>query len=87
LAEHWLWPYELHKRDEISDDFDAIGKALISHRVGVVVGEFVCYGVDVYRALKSVVLILTGFVELGSMLMVTILLVLLVSIYPVWIRA
>jgi hypothetical protein len=27
MCEHWLWPYELHKLDEISDDFDAIGKA------------------------------------------------------------
>lgn len=27
LAEHWLWPYELYKLDEINGEFDAVGKA------------------------------------------------------------
>jgi len=27
LAEHWLWPFELNKLDEISDELEAVGKA------------------------------------------------------------
>ena len=27
LAEHWLWPFELNKLDEISDELETVGKA------------------------------------------------------------
>lgn len=27
LSEHWLWPYDLHRLNDINPEFDAIGKA------------------------------------------------------------
>ena len=27
LSEHWLWPYELTRQNDISDDYKATGKA------------------------------------------------------------
>ena len=27
LSEHWLWPYDLHKLDEVNDEFEAMGQS------------------------------------------------------------
>ena len=27
LSEHWLWPYDLHKLNEISEEYEAVGKS------------------------------------------------------------
>ncbi len=27
LCEHWLWPYELCKLNQVSDEYEAVGKA------------------------------------------------------------
>ena len=27
LSEHWLWPYELHRLNEIDDEYEAVGKS------------------------------------------------------------
>ena len=27
LSEHWFWPYDLHKLNDISDEYDAVGKS------------------------------------------------------------
>ena len=27
LSEHWLWPYDMHKLNDINDEYDAVGKS------------------------------------------------------------
>ena len=27
VSEHWLWPYELHKLNQLSEEYEAVGKA------------------------------------------------------------
>ena len=27
LSEHWLWPYELHRLNEIDEEYEAVGKS------------------------------------------------------------
>ena len=27
LSEHWLWPYDLHKLNDLDDEYDAVGKS------------------------------------------------------------
>lgn len=29
LSEHWLWPYELHKLNQLGEEYEAVGRQMV----------------------------------------------------------
>ena len=73
MSEHWLWPYELGKLEQISGDYEATGKAdgrlTEKQRVAEVLGELVFCGTRALGLPQLVALPQTGSVGLDSLLM------------------